>query len=307
MTFSTKIKHELCEKSRPFSNNSIKLLYGLLLFSRSFKVSNISFYTENKEISDLASELIMQKFNCIVDIISSGRNYAKKNKENIILKIPYEKDRRNILKSFGYLEDKINIKINTNSLKTKEDTKLFLRGVFLSCGNLANPKNDYHLEFSVSYMNLCKSLFELINSIENLNFKVKSTVRKGNFIIYIKNSSNIIDFLTYIGASLSAMDLMQIKMLKEVRNYVNRTTNFEAANITKIASAATTQIKAIKKIKRSGHFNYLDENLKELANLRIKNPEMSLRELGENLSNPITRSSVNHKMKKLLNISEKFF
>ncbi len=304
MTFSTKIKHELCEKSRVFNTNSINLLYGLLLFSRSFKISDISFYTENREISDLLSELIMQKFNCIVDIIPSGLKYSKKIKENVMLKIPYAKDRKNILNSFGYTEDKINLKINTDLLKTKEDTKLFLRGAFISCGNLTNPKNDYHLEFSVSYMNLCKSLFDLINSIENLNFKVKHTVRKGNFIIYIKNSSNIIDFLTYIGASLSAMDLMQIKMVKEVRNYVNRTTNFETANISKVAVASATQIEAIKKIKRLGKFNYLDNDLRELANLRIKNPEMSLRELGENLSKPITRSSVNHKMRKLLNMSE---
>ena len=304
MTFSTKIKHELCKKSRPFNTNSINLLYGLLLFSRSFKISDISFYTENREISDLLSELIMQKFNCIVDIIPSGRKYSKKIKENVMLKIPYAKDRKNILNSFGYTEDKINLKINTDLLKTKEDTKLFLRGAFISCGNLTNPKNDYHLEFSVSYMNLCKSLFDLINSIENLNFKVKHTVRKGNFIIYIKNSSNIIDFLTYIGASLSAMDLMQIKMVKEVRNYVNRTTNFETANISKVAVASAAQIEAIKKIKRLGKFNYLDNDLRELANLRIKNPEMSLRELGENLSKPITRSSVNHKMQKLLNMSE---
>lgn len=304
MTFSTKIKHELCEKSRPFNTNSINLLYGLLLFSRSFKISDISFYTENREISDLLSELIMQKFNCIVDIIPSGRKYSKKIKENVMLKIPYAKDRKNILNSFGYTEDKINLKINTDLLKTKEDTKLFLRGAFISCGNLTNPKNDYHLEFSVSYMNLCKSLFDLINSIESLNFKVKHTVRKGNFIIYIKNSSNIIDFLTYIGASLSAMDLMQIKMVKEVRNYVNRTTNFETANISKVAVASAAQIEAIKKIKRLGKFNYLDNDLRELANLRIKNPEMSLRELGENLSKPITRSSVNHKMQKLLNMSE---
>lgn len=304
MTFSTKIKHELCKKSRPFNTNSINLLYGLLLFSRSFKISDISFYTENREISYLLSELIMQKFNCIVDIIPSGHKYSKKIKENVMLKIPYAKDRKNILNSFGYTEDKINLKINTDLLKTKEDTKLFLRGAFISCGNLTNPKNDYHLEFSVSYMNLCKSLFDLINSIENLNFKVKHTVRKGNFIIYIKNSSNIIDFLTYIGASLSAMDLMQIKMVKEVRNYVNRTTNFETANISKVAVASAAQIEAIKKIKRLGKFNYLDNDLRELANLRIKNPEMSLRELGENLSKPITRSSVNHKMQKLLNMSE---
>ena len=299
MTFSAKVKNELCKISRPFNDSSVKLLYGLLLFSRNFKASDISFYTENKNISELICDLILQNFGCIVDIISSN-----KVKENLILKIPYAQDRQEILKKFGVLNDEINLKINNDLLKTQNDLKLFLRGVFLTCGTVTDPQNGYHLEFSVPYMNLSKCLVELLSSIKNINLKVKSTVRKGNFVVYIKDSADITDFLTYIGASASAMDFMQIKMVKEVRNYVNRTTNFETANISKIATAAAVQIDAIKKIKKHGKFNCLDENLKELADLRIKYPEMSLRELGENLSSPLTRSGVNHKMKKILNISE---
>lgn len=299
MTFSAKVKNELCKISRPFNDSSVKLLYGLLLFSRNFKASDISFYTENKNISELICDLILQNFGCIVDIISSN-----KVKENLILKIPYAQDRQEILKKFGVLNDEINLKINNDLLKTQNDLKLFLRGVFLTCGTVTDPQNGYHLEFSVPYMNLSKCLMELLSSIKNINLKVKSTLRKGNFVVYIKDSADITDFLTYIGASASAMDFMQIKMVKEVRNYVNRTTNFETANISKIATAAAVQIDAIKKIKKHGKFNCLDENLKELADLRIKYPEMSLRELGENLSSPLTRSGVNHKMKKILNISE---
>lgn len=299
MTFSAKVKNELCKISRPFNDNSIKLLYGLLLFSRNFKISDISFYTENKNISELICDLILQNFGCIVDIISSN-----KMKENLILKIPLVQDRRKILKKFGVLSSEINLKINNDLLKTQNDLKLFLRGVFLTCGTITDPQNGYHLEFSVPYMNLSKCLVELLSSIKNINLKVKNTVRKGNFVVYIKDSADITDFLTYIGASTSAMDFMQIKMVKEVRNYVNRTTNFETANISKIATASAVQIDAIKKIKKHGKFNCLDENLKELADLRIKNPEMSLRELGESLSSPLTRSGVNHKMKKILNISE---
>lgn len=299
MTFSTKVKNELCKISRPFNDSSIKLLYGLLLFSRNFKASDISFYTENKNISELICDLILQNFGYVVDIISSN-----KVKENLILKIPYAQDRQEILKKFGVLNDEINLKINNDLLKTQNDLKLFLRGVFLTCGTVTDPQNGYHLEFSVPYMNLSKCLVELLASIKNINLKVKSTVRKGNFVVYIKDSADITDFLTYIGASASAMDFMQIKMVKEVRNYVNRTTNFETANISKIATAAAVQIDAIKKIKKHGKFNCLGENLKELADLRIKHPEMSLRELGENLSSPLTRSGVNHKMKKILNISE---
>lgn len=299
MTFSSKVKNELCKISRPFNDNSISLLYGLLLFSRSFSATEISFCTENKNIIEIICDLILQNFGCIVDTI-----FLNKNKGNIILKVPCEQDRLKILSKFDHLKDEINLKINTKLLKEANDIRLFLRGVFLSCGAINNPQNGYHLEFSVPHMVLSKCLLELLTSLENIHPKVKTTIRKGNFIVYIKNSADITDFLTYIGASTSAMDLIQIKMVKEVRNYVNRTTNFETANINKIANAAAVQIDAIKKIKRCKKFSLLDESLQELAELRLKNPEMSLRELGNNLSVPLTRSRVNHKMEKILNISQ---
>lgn len=299
VTFSTNVKNELCKISRPLGENSIKLLYGLLLFSRKFKISDISFYTENKNINELVEELIVKEFGCIVDI-----TYSKAKKENIKLTVPDMNDREKILNRFGHIKEDINLKINGDFLKTKNDIKLFLRGVFLSCGSINDPQNGYHLEFAVSYMNLSKSLLNLFLEIMDVKFKVKTTTRKGSFVVYMKDSADITDFLTYIGAQCSAMELMQVKMVKEVRNYVNRTTNFETANMGKIATAAAIQIDSIRKIKKHGKFNCLDETLKELADLRIKNPEMSLRELGQNLSVPLTRSGVNHKMKKILSFGE---
>ena len=301
MTFSARVKNELCKESRLFNAHSLFLLYGILLFSRNFKLSEISFHTENENISEFVYELLVHNFDCVVDVEFSGTD----KKENIILKVSKECDRKAILTRFGHLKkDEINLKINKELLKTQEDVKIFLKGVFITCGTVTDPQNGYHLEFCVPYMNLSKCLFEVLTSLKNVQLKVKSTTRKGVFVIYIKDSSDITDFLAYIGAPLCAMDFMQIKMVKEVRNYVNRTTNFEAANISKIAAASTAQIAAIKNIKKSGKFNCLSDDLKELANLRIANPEMSLRELGKNLSIPLTRSGVNHKMKKLLSMSE---
>lgn len=301
MTFSAKVKNELCKVRRPFDAASFCLLYGMLLFSRNFKFSEISFHTENGNISELVYDLLVQNFGCAVDVEFSGTD----KKENIILRVSEECDRKAILTRFGHLKkDEINLRINKDLLKTQEDVKSFLKGAFIVCGTVTDPQNGYHLEFCVPYMNLSKCLFEVLTSLKNVSLKVKSTTRKGVFVVYIKDSSDITDFLTYVGAPLCAMDFMQIKMVKEVRNYVNRTTNFEAANISKTAVAATAQIDAIKKMKKAGKFNCLDDDLRELANLRLKNPEMSLRELGKNLSTPLTRSGVNHKMKKLLSMSE---
>ncbi len=298
MTFATKVKNELCKASR--NNNGkcdLPLLYGILLFARSFRVDNVSFYSENKNICELTSDIIIREFGCIVDIIS-----LKKENATVILKIPDEKDRIKILEEFGHTAEEINLKVNRDNLKNNTDIKAFLRGAFISCGTITDPQNGYHLEFSVPFMNLSKSLYELLNSLKDIEVAFKTTTRKRNFIIYIKNSSDITDFLTYIGAPLNAMEMIQVKMVKEVRNYVNRTTNFETANISKTAAASALQIEAINKIKEKGMFNRLDDDLKELAQLRLKNPEMSLRELGENLSLPLTRSGVNHKIKKILNI-----
>ena len=299
MTFSAKVKNELCKVSSESKEDLLPLLYGVLLFSRSFKAENISFHTENKNICGLVSELLAREFGCIVDVLSSG-----KDKQSIMLRVPYQADREKILCALGHAKDEISLKINNDLLRTSGDIKLFLRGVFLSCGTVTDPQNGYHLEFAVPFLNLSKSLCDLLNALTDIKIKAKTTERKGIFVVYIKDSADITDFLAYVGAPASAMDMMQVKMVKEVRNYVNRTTNFEAANLGKIATAAALQIDAIKMIKASGKFSCLDDDLQELANLRLSNPEMSLRELGKNLSVPLTRSGVNHKMKKILTLSE---
>lgn len=300
MTFSVKVKNELCKASSESKGALLPLLYGVLLFSRSFKAENISFHTENKNICGLVSELLARAFGCIVDVLSSG-----KDKQSVMLRVPYQADREKILCALGHAKDEISLKINNDLLKTNSNIKLFLRGVFLSCGTVSDPQNGYHLEFAVPFLNLSKSLCDLLNALtDDIKIKAKTTERKGIFVVYIKDSADITDFLTYVGAPASAMDMMQVKMVKEVRNYVNRTTNFEAANLSKIAKAAALQIDAIKMIKASGKFSCLDDDLQELANLRLENPEMSLRELGRNLSVPLTRSGVNHKMKKILSLSE---
>ena len=112
------------------------------------------------------------------------------------------------------------------------------------------------------------------------------------------------DLLTYLGAPAAAMELMQVKMLKEVRNQINRRTNFETANLDKTASAAARQVLAIQKIAESTGLGELPEELRELAELRLQNPEMSLRELGESLSPPLSRSGVNHRLQRIVDLAE---
>ena len=160
------------------------------------------------------------------------------------------------------------------------------------------------MEFVVSFLNLARDFMTLLSEISALDLQPAFINRKGAYVIYIKGSERIADLLTYMGASYAAMELMQVKMVKEVRNYVNRKTNFETANIDKTVSAAAKQVAAIEKIVKGVGIESLPEELRELATLRYENPEMSLRELGEGLSEPISRSGVNHRLQRIMKLAE---
>lgn len=298
MTFSSKVKGELCKRE---SLEGQAELYGLLLFSKSFKFSNITFTTENKNIFERAQNLISVWYNDIIfDVVSP----AYKKKFAFILNIPFWQDRVKILESLRYDKSEINLRIHKENINTNEKVKSFLKGAFLSCGTIIDPKTSYHIEFVVPYMNLANDLANTISEVSSLTIVPSVMERRGSYIVYMKGNDNIVSFLTYIEAPLYAMEVIQVSMLKEVRNYINRTTNFETANLSKTTSAAAIQIESIKKIQSSGVFETMDNDLKELAHLRLDNPDMSLRSLGENLSRPLSRSGVNHKIQKLIKIAE---
>jgi hypothetical protein len=157
----------------------------------------------------------------------------------------------------------------------------------------------------VPYRNLARDLSGFLLDIEELNLQPGFLNRKGSFVVYVKGSERVADLLTFMGAPSAAMQLMQVKMLKEVRNNVNRKTNFETANIDKTATAAAQQVLAIEKLMKSPAYADLPEELKELALLRLRNPDMSLRELGENLSRPLSRSGVDHRLRRILELGGK--
>ena len=180
---------------------------------------------------------------------------------------------------------------------------LFLRTLFLEKGTMTNPALDYHLEFACASLEEAENLASFLINLPDLSATPGVTKRKEQYVVYIKGSEQITDLLAFIGANKAAMEFMQVKMVKEVRNYVNRTTNFETAKSGKTASAAAGQLEAIQKIEREKGLASLPEELKELAELRLENPEYSLRELGEALTPPITRSGVNHRLKRLLQIA----
>lgn len=184
-----------------------------------------------------------------------------------------------------------------------EDLK-FVQKAFLDRGFLFDPNKSYCLEFRLNSQSEVDSITEKINSTIKNKISFHQSRRSNYFVLYIKAVDDIIDFLTCIGAPCAAMELMQVKMLKDVRNYANRATNFDTANLDKTVMASRKQIAAIKKIQSTVGISSLPEGLQKIARLRVKYPEVSLRVLGEMLSKPLSRSGVNHRLLKIIQIAK---
>ena len=177
-----------------------------------------------------------------------------------------------------------------------------MRGVFLACGTVTTPERGYHLEFVVPYKRLCS---DFICFLEEIGLAPKYINRKGIHIVYFKDSESIEDILAIIGAQDASLYVMGIKIEKDVKNKVNRRLNFELSNINKTVDAANAQIEAIEYIEKKCGINSLPDNLREIARLRIDNPEASLRDLGQLMSEPISRSGVNHRLAKIVSYADK--
>lgn len=292
MSFSQDVKNELLQIE--YENNCCEkaLLYGLLIFGKSFSTYGISMQTENEGIAKLYKKLIKKYCNvkCDIKISPKGRSYS--------VNIEEKSDCDKILGAFGH-NDTGSLKINHSNFDCTLCQHAFLAGAFLSCGTVSDPKKDYHLEFTVPFMNLSKSL---ITFLEETELSPKLSNRKGYNIVYFKGSEAIEDCLYLMGASSAMFEMMNIKIVKDFRNKANRTANCETANIDKTVRASYAHIEAIDKIERTKGLDYLKHDLKEMAILRRENPELSLAELSK-LSG-MSRSGVNHRLKKIVEIAQ---
>lgn len=291
-SFSTSVREEVC---RSITDNDKKYacFYGIVLYCRHFNEGSISINTESSDFYELICSLIDNVFGKGISYLTEV--VQKKNGNNTYyIDISCEK----ILEKYNINPQnrEINLKnIDNNSLNA------FLAGVFFICGSITDPNKEYHLEFTPPSEQLCSDLEKIL-----LGFGISAgkTERKKNTILYIKDSENIEDILTFIGARQCTLDLMNIKIYKDVRNKVNRIANCDAANIDKVIAASSRQIKDINIIRNAGKFDTLSSELKEAAQLRLSFPEYSLQEIGENLSKPIGRSGVNRRFQKLSVLAE---
>ena len=295
MSFSSQVKNELVEIQ--VENNCCKksLLYGMALFSKSFSYREVVFQSKSEATAELYSNLLSElcSVNAGMKISPSGKIYTVSVKKSANVS--------RIMAYFGHERSETTLRINFSNFDCEECQSAVLRGAFLACGAVSSPEKDYHLEFSVPYMNLSKSL---VTALQEKELAPKVTHRKGYNIIYFKDSEEIEDCLYIMGAGKSMFDMMNVKIVKEIRNTANRKANCDAANIEKTVAAASPQIAAIMKIEREKGLDSLSEPLRRMAEIRMENPDSSLNELAEMFDPPISRSGVNHRLSRLVKIAE---
>ena len=191
--------------------------------------------------------------------------------------------------------------MNSSMKQDEQLARLCIREAFIKSGSMNDPNKKYHLERMFKPKKKAEEMQTLLN---NFNINAKIIKREKDYMLYLKDGEELSEFLALIGANSSVIKFEEIRVLKETRNDINRLVNCETANLNKTINAAVKQIEDIKLIKKKRKFSNLPENLQEIAELRIANPDVSLVELGKMLSEPIGKSGVNHRLKKLSAIAE---
>lgn len=287
MSFSSDIKQELNKNSNLVNKEIVKQeLLGYLLSGNTSigKDNKIKFSTESDYNINRFSKLLTNlNINHQIDI--TGKTFFITIKKKEIEWLP-------IIENKIVLTDQIG--------KKEEEKRAFIRGLFMGAGSVNNPENKYHLEIIVANE---ENLWMVKELLENLGIHIKILQTKQKNSLYLKEGEEISRFLALISANKAVMQFEDIRVQREMRGKVNRLVNCESANLNKTINASIEQIAAIRKLKQDGKFNKLDENLKEIANLRLENPDMPLSELGKLLKNPIGKSGVNYRLKKILEIA----
>lgn len=309
MSFSLKVKNEVCRTSEISKEevsaqlSAIMKASGTLGFGFNRSVT-FKIVTENPSIARWVFRVLKDYFEIHSKLLVKKSNSLKKNNIYMVL-IPEDADVRGLLQCLGILEKddyfNINYGLPTEILKDEDCKRAYIRGAFLGGGSISNPEKTYHLEFVTHDEEYANALSKLINSYK-LNSKVIQ--RKNSFVIYVKEGEQIVDLLNIIGAHNALLELENIRIMKEMRNNVNRIVNCETANLSKTVNAAVRQVESINLIQSEIGLDRLPKNLKEVARLRLEYPDESLKELGAMLNPPVGKSGINHRLRRIEKIAD---
>lgn len=297
-SFSAGAKAELCKSVPQKHCCALAECFGILLFCNSFSGDGIRIITESREFAQRLPKLFRRAFGVTFDSVPDENASGKQN-----FQIFDEKKIADIMAAYGF-DPKDTVSLHINLPVVEEDCckTAFLRGAFLAGGSVTDPAKGYHLELTTVHQSVSREAYTLLQEV--LAFYPKTAKRGGGQVLYLKQSDQISDCLAYLGASVAAMGIMEAKLEKELNNKVNRRCNCDEANTSKVVEAAQEQLAAIRTLRDRGMLEKLPQKLQQAASLREDNPESSLTELASMLEPPISKPAMNHRLKKLVQLSQ---
>ena len=297
LSFSGSAKAEVCKEYPQSGCCALAECFGILLFCNSFSEDCIKIITESQDFARLLPKLFRKAFGLSFDSCpeegSTGKQvFAIRSKEKIT----------KIMESFGFSpEDTLSLHINLPVVEEDCCKASFLRGAFLTGGSVTSPAKSYHMELASPQQSMVRESDALIRDTSGSSPKTAS--RAGGKVLYLKQSDLISDFLTYLGAPVAAMGIMEAKLEKELNNKVNRCCNCDDANTSKVVEAAQEQLAAIRVLREKEMVEALPGKLQAALKAREENPEATLTELAAMMEPPITKPAMNHRLKRIVEIA----
>ena len=297
LSFSASAKEEVC-RSFPHSRCcALAQCFGILLFCNSFNSDGIRIITESREFAYILPKLFKKAFDIEFDSFPSLAAPGK-----LIFQITDPDKIDEIMAAFGFsARDTVSLHINLPVVEDECCKNAFFRGAFLAGGSVTDPEKGYHLEFATTHFSVSRECNVLMQEVFGFYFKMAE--RSGGQVLYLKQSDQIADFLTYLGAPVASMGILEARLEKELNNKVNRRCNCDDANTSKVVEAAQEQLAAIHRLREAGLLETLPAKLKQAADARENNPSASLSELAAMMDPAITKPAMNNRMKKLLQLS----
>ena len=296
MSFSGKVKTELCKKNIHKACCVRAACYGFGCFSRYLDDKGLVLQTERALVAQTASKLF-RRLGIRGEIIQ--KQHAERTIYEFSIKRPEEVAM--LLMNFGLTGNEKELRLDEKLFVCDECFFHFLSAAFLSCGTAANPEKEYSIEFASARHGMMEDLAE---QLKRRGFEPGLTERRAARLLYFKASEQVEDLLTAMGATSASLEIMEQKVYKELRNKANRIANCENANIDKIVAASGSALEAVRVLRENQCFETLSEELKQVARLREEYPEYSLAELGQLLDPPLSRAGVCHRMKKLTTMAQ---
>lgn len=309
MSFSSNVKKELTCVPLGARHCMLAEIAAMLIMAGDIKYEDgkfsIKFQTENAAIARKYFTMVKKTFNINTEVVlNTNKKFQKK--QIYVLRLTDTKASEKILRATTLLKEEngrltLRDHVDLTTIQSMCCKRAYLRGAFLGAGSVSDPEKGYHLEFVNPTARHAEFLQEVMTLLE---MEPKVVPRKNNYVLYLKEGTQIVDLLNIMGAHVALMELENVRIVKEMRNNINRIVNCETANLKKTVSAAVRQMQDIEYVQNTIGISALPENLQQVATYRLEYPSSTLKELGELLNPPVGKSGVNHRLKKISEIAE---